>query len=187
MLCRNCGLLFDSPLIGNLGSGVLQVSASGNIVSCPRCGAMARQRLQGDFEISPGGRWRHLASALASKEATSEDLQNLLDVLRLAQASGANKSEIVRDVKDRVPRLAAVGEFINSSAGDRLGLWLTVILTVIGLVLANRETDSEPAPPPSITVVVQQPDEKQIEEWIKKAVKEAKEAERRPKKAPPER
>jgi hypothetical protein len=181
MRCPFCGFRFEaSSLIGVTG-GSARVTIAGTRVSCPRCGRLAEQTVEGEFEISEDGRWQHLAAALASREATGKDYETLAALLRSAQTLGMGQEEIARNVREKIPRLGAVGDFINSSRGDRIALWLTVILTV----LAWLKPVGEPPPhqaPPSISVVVQQPSEQKIRELTKIAVEEAnREADRRAK------
>lgn len=173
MLCPSCGLRFDAENLIRADGGTAQITLTDISVDCPRCGASAKQVVQGNFAVSEDGTWRHLAAALVSSEATTRDYEELVSVLRSAQALGLPKEEVARTVRSRVPHLAAIADFLGSQRGDRVALWLTVIIAVMAYFTSPATEPPTPSPPPSVTVVVQQPSEEQVQEWIKAAVEEA--------------
>jgi hypothetical protein len=155
----------------------VQATFTGSRVTCPRCGAWAEQEMEGTFEVNDEGTWRHLASALVSAEATRKDYEDLASLLRSAQALGLPKEEVARTVRSRVPHLAAVGDFLERH--EHIATWLAAIVAVVTLILMFQDSPSPEAPP--VNVVVQQPSEEQVREWIKKAVQEANRADEPPK------
>ena len=173
MRCPFCDHRFESADLISLGPGVSYVS--GNRITCPECGRLAEQELAGAFDVGADGTWTHLATALASPEATAANLLRLREIISNAQTAGADKEQIAQEVKLVIPALGPVADFINSVSGDRLALWLGVILIVLVPLIMAKIQQPAPAPAPATTVniVVQQPSEAQVQEWIRDALQSA--------------
>lgn len=172
MRCGVCGLLFDSQAFAGVNS---TATMSNNAESCPRCGGLATQVMQGRFAISSDGSWRHLAAALIAPDVTRADYEELAALLRKAQALHMRPEDVVKQVEARVPRLAEVGHFLLSSKGGSLGQWIGVMLSVLAILISLTSAADDPAPAPdvNVSVTVEQPSEEQVKEWIREAVEES--------------
>lgn len=173
MRCMKCGRRYNDPTLYSTEGANARITAYGNRTRCPRpgCGGFGRQLIEGEFEVTPSGTWTPLASALANPEVTAGDLEKLGEIVRTARDSGVDKETLAEQLRSTLPRLAPVADFINSVHGDRLAVWLTVILTVLGPLIVAK---SVPTPAPSVTttvnVVVQQPGQEQIDELVREAL-----------------
>jgi hypothetical protein len=177
MRCPGCGLEFEAPVIG-VDQNATKVRMIGSRTPCPRCGNMARQIEDGEYEVDMDGTWRSVASALAAPGVTRKDYEDLAKLLRSAQVLGLSPEEVGRQVQSRLPRFAAVGSFLRSN--EHLGTWIGVLVAVLAIILGTVQA-SEPKAPTAVTVVVQQPTEKQIRAWIEEAVIAANRAHEPPK------
>lgn len=171
MRCPRCGLVFGADKFIKVSSPNSEtVTATGNKVTCPRCGALAEQAVHGTFEVSPEGHWHHLASALRPRDATPEDYQELLRALQAAKDTGASASQAASDINENSPVFAGLAEFIRKHGEN----WILIICAVLTVWYARKAIESHqpPATPLQVTVNVRQPSEQQIEQWIKNAVRQ---------------
>src|SRR5437867_3405636 len=129
VVCQSCRRMWlATNIIG--GSGTARVTIMNSTVSpCPFCGGTGRIP-NGVYELA-GGVVRYLASGAVSVP----DLRLLQGVLRDAQQRQAKPSEIVQEIKQKVPAAEGITASFSSQTSIALAAWLTVLLTLIGIIL----------------------------------------------------
>jgi len=108
MRCARCGHRFGLENFIGVGPGGARINVAGTTTHCPLCGGVARQEVDGEFDISADGRWRLLARALRSPDATANDYVLLREMLQRAERQGADAEAVAIEIKNSVPTLAAL-------------------------------------------------------------------------------
>jgi len=151
------------------GAGSVNFTNSSFTTSCPACGATVGR--SGSFEVTQYG-WRDLAMALRPAQATTEDYETLLRVLRGAQGTGLNGDQTASKIRSEVPVFEHLGGFLADPKWQGVAMWLAAVVAVVGAILAYKTLkDAESAPVPTVNVHVDQPSQEQIEQWVKDALR----------------
>jgi SEC-C motif len=155
VVCQSCRRLWIAHnIIG--GSGNARVTIMNSTVSpCPYCGGTGSIP-NGVYELA-GSVVRYLASGAVS----IPDLRRLQDVLRDAQQRKAKSSEVVSEIKRKVPSAEGITASFASPASLAMAAWLQVLLTIITVILVMRGQSSG-----SLT-------ETQVEHAVEQALKSA--------------
>jgi hypothetical protein len=126
--------------------------------------------VDGEFEVSPSGTWRLLARALKAPDASRSDYPVLRELLLRARQQHTDKTAVAAQIKESVPALGDVGDFLKSRSGVALATWLAVLVAILNLIITSEHSSTAPAPSQVVNVQVGGPSEQQIEEWIKDAL-----------------
>ena len=154
VICQSCGRLW---IVTNLFGGSGKVALRDiSVAGCPYCGGTGRIP-DGVYDLA-GGVVRYLSSGAVSVA----DLRRLQDVLRYAQQRNAKPTEIVKEIKRKVPTAEGITASFSSQTSIALAAWLTVLIGLISIILMTRTQN----PGMSLT-------QTQVEQAVEQALKNA--------------
>jgi ribosomal protein S27AE len=146
--CPNCGLIFESRLLGISGN-VTGLVLKDNREQCPRCGEWA-ELPDGTFDVV--GDTIHV---LTASELTRERLLRLETVLAAAQARQMGDDEAAQAVADEAPELAGLIERLRPKMGRALLVFLFAVVQIL-ISQAVAEHRDHAATPQDVQQAVEQ-------------------------------
>lgn len=112
-ICSQCGHHYGDgphgvPILIEDGSYLKNVTLemSGIHMPCPRCGQVNQPALPDGVYNAGGGRWelvRRITEDLASAHAAPEEFENLIRLLRAAEAGGQSASQVAGAIETETP------------------------------------------------------------------------------------
>jgi SEC-C motif len=152
-VCRSCGRRYGDGPGGSLlaiDGDVSDITLKDNFMQC-QCGQTNRQALpNGSYNVR-GGRWevaRQITRDVLSAIATREDIANLAELIKEAQARGAGAEQIAAAIESNTPfsDLAATVRKFQRAHPPGWGAWILAIIIplILSLIVPSAGT-SEPA------------------------------------------
>ena len=129
-ICDRCGAVFPSGFF--FGGGASATMVGNTSGRCPRCGAMG---------TIPDGLYETFGDTLrivANTPRSAASLQHLASVLRSAQEQGMDREATAAAIERDAPEFADLASDVRRRKGWSLYQYVTILLMVIGLVIAAR-------------------------------------------------
>lgn len=134
--CENCGNVFPS-LFGAYHSTA--AGFYGNSETCPRCGGIARVQ-EGTFDATGSKLFLHQAyEAIQEAGLSKDELSNLREILRNAQAQKTSAGEVAASIQEAVPAAANLSKLLSPEAGvisQHLSLLVALLIPLLTALLS---------------------------------------------------
>ena len=141
----------------SLGPGSSSITFIGTRVGpCPACGAMASV-VDGTYDVVRGVTVRRAVTAavkgLTHPNLSPEDLAVLRAELERARSSSRSAAQLKADVEGKLPAASGLLNWLQSPAGLATAVWLTLLINLIGMILAFKATSASPSPTEMETII----------------------------------
>ena len=132
--CDSCGSIFGSGFHFEESTNII---LSGCTSICPYCGGIGR---------IPDGVYNFVGSTielLTGPQRSVTELQLLARILKEAKEKKSSFDEVSTALKKEVPELSSISDILPRSRTE-LYAFITIILSIIGLVIAARSKNETP-------------------------------------------
>jgi hypothetical protein len=129
--CEQCGNTFPSSIAADEIDGIRVVgdlAIKGVVDRCPRCGGSGR--------IQDGPSREAATTVILRSSGGVQDLHDLILVLEEMEKRELNRDQVAEDIKQRIPRFAALNILIPSNPGELYG-FLGFLTGVAGLLYTH--------------------------------------------------
>lgn len=134
-ICDSCGLIFTTTsVIGGDAAGVTFIGCS---IECPRCGAMAR---------IPDGAYNFIGKSielLRGSNSSIEQVRKLQALLQNAQQRQEDPEKLSQVIQQELPQFSSLSDILPKNRTD-LYAFITILLTIVGMILAAWKDNKEP-------------------------------------------